>query len=601
MIVQHGATLRSRGAGLYQAYHLGRAPDHELNNIVEIGYIPDLQNIVQHGATLRSTGAGLYRAHRLDRPPGHELSNILETWYIPNHKMVVQDEAALRRAGAGLYRAHRLGKAPGHELNNIWEIRYMRRLSMAAKMAAKRFDESGLGTPFRVVSQVWSKAQVQSCANFSNVLLVLCLVTVTCQQTDASPEAPILKSIVSDIATIQENTIKSVDEEKEIYDTKLCLYTNGATVHVVISNRNIKNGNKLGIIDLSSAVEKQSIVITPPIPVKVNEYKLVKLEPGKNKEIEKTSQYDASVLSIDASDIDKASDTDSWDIQFSVRDVGWSASHFVEISEDGNNITFLTTIYVKNSSGIRFRNAKLQFLEREFPTESNSNVKSAALNQWPAVTYRGEEKSDLLDGQEKMLVWSSAKRIAISSSSGLFVGGQYLNKMSGTAHPDVANEISFQNTKEFGLGKPLPGGKVSVYRNHDGFISLIGFSHMNAVRDGDEVTIKMPPSVHMHNCDRTCSNTELEYMSLDVHLTQETYKILNQSVAEADYKLTITNLKAAPTMLKITINRSEVNKYTISRTDIANEVNKNGEAFWMIEIPPNCTRELRYRLAIRRT
>jgi hypothetical protein len=37
MVGQHGATFRSRD-GPYQAHYLGRAPDHELNNILEIGY-----------------------------------------------------------------------------------------------------------------------------------------------------------------------------------------------------------------------------------------------------------------------------------------------------------------------------------------------------------------------------------------------------------------------------------------------------------------------------------------------------------------------------------------------------------------------------------
>jgi hypothetical protein len=46
MIVQQVATLLSGGAGPYQTYRLGLAPDHELNNISEIGYIPNHKNLV---------------------------------------------------------------------------------------------------------------------------------------------------------------------------------------------------------------------------------------------------------------------------------------------------------------------------------------------------------------------------------------------------------------------------------------------------------------------------------------------------------------------------------------------------------------------------
>jgi hypothetical protein len=37
-VVQQVATFRSRGAEPYEAYRLSLVPDHELNNILEIGY-----------------------------------------------------------------------------------------------------------------------------------------------------------------------------------------------------------------------------------------------------------------------------------------------------------------------------------------------------------------------------------------------------------------------------------------------------------------------------------------------------------------------------------------------------------------------------------
>jgi hypothetical protein len=89
-LVQQVATLQSGGAGPYQTYRLGIAPDHKLNNILEIGYTPNRKKNVQHGATLQSRGAESYQVCHHGRVPDHELNNILETGYItwPTHEIL---------------------------------------------------------------------------------------------------------------------------------------------------------------------------------------------------------------------------------------------------------------------------------------------------------------------------------------------------------------------------------------------------------------------------------------------------------------------------------------------------------------------------------
>jgi hypothetical protein len=65
MIVQPGTLLQSRGAEQYLAHRLGMVPDNKLNNILEVGYVPNHKMIVQPGTLLRSMGAWLYQAYHL--------------------------------------------------------------------------------------------------------------------------------------------------------------------------------------------------------------------------------------------------------------------------------------------------------------------------------------------------------------------------------------------------------------------------------------------------------------------------------------------------------------------------------------------------------
>jgi hypothetical protein len=203
----------------------------------------------------------------------------------------------------------------------------------------------------------------------------------------------------------------------------------------------------------------------------------------------------------------------------------------------------------------------------------------------------------LLNGQGKIIMLSNVKRVEISSMSGLFVGGSFLKKMTGVAYPKIEKWITFPNIKGIGLGYSLPSGAVSVYYARENFLTHIGFSTISSVRPGNDVTIRMP-SLLQRQKDQAAKD-DIEYTFLNAQLIQESYKELNPALSEVEYRLIIKNSKDSQISLTITIDKEKTKEYSISRSNVSYEKNKEDEAFWRLEIPPNGTRELRYKLIIR--
>lgn len=409
----------------------------------------------------------------------------------------------------------------------------------------------------------------------------------------------LLLSIAQEEEVIKENKI-NIDEVKDgktTPETRICLYTNGATVNMSMRGEDIQVGNNLLIKNLSDTVSEKSIVVRCPDAVLLQEYQLV--DPVKDpKKKEKIENNNSKNLELNVYSKDKLNLNDLWNIQYSVKKIYWTANHIIEFTSDREHIMFETTIRVSNRSGIDFKNAHIQFLDQELPDEDvqkrELELGKTTVSVNPSLIYQSSELRDLLTNQEKAIVWSNAKRVTISTSNGLFVGGKYLQKMNSVAYPQIENWISFPNIKEVGLGKPLPNGKVAVYYNNDNYISLVGFTTMNQVRESGDVTIRMPSFTQYRS-----NKTNDVYSSLTAHLTQESYRSLTPTMAEARYKLSLQNLKNTAVSLMVTVDCNEAQKCSVARENMKHKKNKHGEPMWVIEIPPKGSKELRYELTIK--
>lgn len=364
--------------------------------------------------------------------------------------------------------------------------------------------------------------------------------------------------------------------------TYVSLYRNGAVVSRVFTQQKICKNGQLVISHLSSAVDPSSFIFCPPEGATVLEYGF---EPHKTSTT--SAEFCPQTLVLDVQDADNLKKNALWKIQYALNGISWKADHAVELSADQRHILFSTILTVQNRSGIDFKDAELQFFECALPCPKGE-AEGESVGTESRGVYRYERRTGLPANQERRLLWTQARHVALSTRRGLFVGGDFLQKMEAPAAPLLENALSFPNVRGVGLGIPLPEGRVTVYHQKDGFVSRIGVTALSPVPIGSDVTIRLPASAHSQQDD-----------ALEAQLVQESYRELNAMLAEAEYRLIVKNLQADSVPLSITVDARKGVKYSVVRSNVRFDTNKNGEAVWNVEIPAQSSREIRYKLTLK--
>ncbi|MDR3285422.1 MAG: hypothetical protein LBS83_01925 [Holosporales bacterium] len=385
---------------------------------------------------------------------------------------------------------------------------------------------------------------------------------------------------------------KNSDNEKK-EETRICLYNDGAIVNAEFFHKRVCKGEEFIIENLSTDVNKDSIMIHPPDGTILKEYLLInndekqvyddeKQESPSN--LDKKSKIIKQNLLLKTSKESISNPYDLWQIRYLIKNIRWNANHAIEFSQNMEYITFSTIISIENQSKIDFKHAKIQLFNENIPFYS---LQTEQNNKNYHLIYKYENECDLESSKEKKIIWSHAKHVVISKNNGLFVGGKFLEKMNEAAKPQMENWISFPNIKAVGLGKHLPSGKVAIYYNSEGFTSLIGYTEMQQIKSGGDVIMRIP-----------INTNDEEYSFITASLMQENYRALTPSISEAEYRLSLQNLKDSSVFLTITINQGANQKCLLARSNIKYEVNKQGEITWNTEIPAKGSKEIRYKLTI---
>ena len=169
--------------------------------------------------------------------------------------------------------------------------------------------------------------------------------------------------------------------------------------------------------------------------------------------------------------------------------VSWEADYV--ISMHGDRFDMSGWLTMKNYSGVAFNDANLRLIsgklnkagneneQKSADLSGNNNRKTEAFSDFHTYTF--PNAIDLEDRQQKQLRLLSA---ANSKARVIYE----INEQ--TSNPDIF--IEFENTKENGLGIPLPAGVFKMYRtNHvDGSAEFIGEYAIKHTEVNEKVRLK---------------------------------------------------------------------------------------------------------------
>jgi hypothetical protein len=167
--------------------------------------------------------------------------------------------------------------------------------------------------------------------------------------------------------------------------------------------------------------------------------------------------------------------------------MSWKADYVAVVDNDDKNMDLSAWVTVTNNAGTTFENATLKLVagdvnraQAAYPMDMMDLVYSARLSE---EQFRQEELFEyhMYDLQRKTTLRDrEQKQISLLTADGVGVEKEYIYESMGGWRTSgdsgkIQVKINFQNSREKGLGMPLPKGTFRVFkRDSAGMLQFIG-------------------------------------------------------------------------------------------------------------------------------
>ncbi|MGB5847688.1 MAG: hypothetical protein WBH40_04310 [Ignavibacteriaceae bacterium] len=196
------------------------------------------------------------------------------------------------------------------------------------------------------------------------------------------------------------------------------------------------------------------------------------------------------------------------ELSYQTRGMNWHAEYVVVLNEDDTKLDLNSWVSVDNQSGATYKNAKLKLVAGDVNLIQDINIRGGIDNM-----YRMEKSS--VNGQQfeekaffeyhiynlqrpTTLANNETKQISLFEASNVtakkkfFYGSTsdrwYWNQQG---QQKIAVIIEFENSEEYGLGVPMPKGKVRVYKSDGESLEFVGEDMIDHTTTKEKVKLKI--------------------------------------------------------------------------------------------------------------
>jgi len=188
------------------------------------------------------------------------------------------------------------------------------------------------------------------------------------------------------------------------------------------------------------------------------------------------------------------------DLLYQTRGIRWHAVYSAIVDTGYDHMNLTANADLENNSGADFRNAQVKLVA--------GDVHLSGIQPQPRYEAMGQEMKSAQTVTQKPfadyhvydipgninLDQNESKQIELFRANGVGINKKYMYSDGG--HYSVGHEvtgkvsvqISFKNTGNNELGKPMPSGTVNIYKKDGNSLVLIGQDHINHTPVENEVT-----------------------------------------------------------------------------------------------------------------
>lgn len=298
------------------------------------------------------------------------------------------------------------------------------------------------------------------------------------------------------------------------------------------------------------------------------------------------------------------------EVSYLCRKVQWRVYYVATLSPSVETVDFSGWIEIYNNSGSHFQKARLQLIPTAvavpqflpWPEEAAKSPEPDKKNSTNSAKdfqrYHVSPQMDLKMQQPKHVCLSQARDIPVKPEYRLFLGEDLLlPQRSDPVTIPIETWISFENTKENGLGKPLPAGPIMVYQNGHEAMHALGTMPLSVIGVDDKVNLKVPVA-HFHQGPITEGEQEaITVRAASSKLRQTEYKKQHERTTDVSYLLILKNPLDRPLEIRVILDLGD-NEWEMLRESAPHKtVNKQGH--WLLTLPARAEgTELKFRLRV---
>lgn len=277
----------------------------------------------------------------------------------------------------------------------------------------------------------------------------------------------------------------------------------------------------------------------------------------------------------------------------------WRADYSAQLRESGK-LDLRAWATLINLSGTRYPDAQVKLVAGEVRrrSEGGGHAKAMAMiipeaDREPAAREQLAAFHIYTLNRPVTLEDQQSKQVALFSAGAVLARAEYLS--SGGPHPmqqargeeDVTHpefRLTLKNDKASNLGLPLPAGAIRIYkRDGTGDLQFMGEDVVADTPEGGTVALALGRSF-----DVSVKRTQIDF----------TVKDLPKDTAESAWRIELDNARTEPVTVKVV--ETFAGSWDMVQQSRPHVKESADRAAWSIDVPPQGSAKLEYRVRLRR-
>ena len=277
------------------------------------------------------------------------------------------------------------------------------------------------------------------------------------------------------------------------------------------------------------------------------------------------------------------------EISYQTAGMNWHAEYVALLNNDDSKIDLNCWVSIENNSGATYKNASIKLVAGDVNLVSNTKRPLYEMTDLQKNNTAGDQFQErsffeyhIYDLQRPTtLSQNETKQISLFETQGIKVDKKYYygnGYYYGNTSGKIAVMVEFNNTKENGLGIPLPKGKIRIYKTDGESNEFIGEDMIDHTPNKEKIKLKI--------------GNAFDVLADE---SQTDHKKISNKVYEDSYEIILKNRKKE----EITI---EVERYLGLNWEVLNSsikyLKKNAQTI-LFEVPVNKDSETKLTYTVR--